>query len=855
MKITGHKRVLILVIVSVLLVPPLALNAIAQDSVYETSKLIVNDSEVGRLSQVGYSTAIDDDTVVVGAPFAGAAYVFSRTDEGWDGGSKLTVDDGSLGYGWSTSVGGDGNIAVVGAPFTGGGTGAVYVFSRTDEGWDDGYPLTADGAFGFGYSVSINDTGDTLVVGAPGSGETYVFTRTGDTWNETPDAILMPDGDPGFFGGSVAIYGNTVVVGAPSLNPSNSGKTYVFTRTGDTWNETPDKTLSPDGFGAVPYFGRSVAISDKTVVVGAPSAFPPAPPVEPGSVHVFSYNETLDQWNQDPIPPLDASGLGSSVAISGNRIVAGAASDNVIIQNPEEMQIDTAGSAYLLRGESNGEETEWVLEAKLVASDADVNERFGWAVAVDGSAVAIGASYADGMVEQSGAAYVYDFPPAEEPPLVEILADSEAEDYGLSIAEVGAHQYIDRGYKIKSMSHRLEGSVLIATANNDKREDAPVYLHLKLNRSAELFVAYDKRGACRPPSWLKKDGWVRTNEYIKTSDWPASPLVVFKRSVTAGERIILEGNRSGGGWKARSNYFVMVKEYQEDIVTIDWVDSSRPYSLAGALKGARPYTDRPYRIKAISGSLKGGVLVCTANNDKRSRKEELLQLTINENANVFVIYDKRGARRPPHWLRDGWERTRAYIKTSYWPSSPMKVFKRFVEAGESIILGGNRSGGGWKAKSNYFVIVKKPEEKTVDIVEVSTSKKYKLSTARVCARPYIDRKYKIKKMSSELAGGVLVRTANDDKWETAPEHVKLALGAPADVYVCYDKRGADNLPDWLDTLSWESTDFFVKTTDRPASPLVVLKTHVDDAGELILGGNHSGYDTGARSNYFVIIKQ
>ena len=99
----------------------------------------------------------------------------------------------------------------------------------------------------------------------------------------------------------------------------------------------------------------------------------------------------------------------------------------------------------------------------------------------------------------------------------------------------------------------------------------------------------------------------------------------------------------------------------------------------------------------------------------------------------------------------------------------------------------------------------------------STGKAYSLATAEVGALPYIDRIYEITGVSEGLDGGVLVRTANDDKHGQAEDHLRLHLNAEGIVYVCYDKR-VETLPSWLDDGTWTLTDESVSTTDSPASP-------------------------------------
>jgi hypothetical protein len=144
-----------------------------------------------------------------------------------------------------------------------------------------------------------------------------------------------------------------------------------------------------------------------------------------------------------------------------------------------------------------------------------------------------------------------------------------------------------------------------------------------------------------------------------------------------------------------------------------------------------------------------------------------------------------------------------------------------------------------------------PAGSLVTVTYVSTDKPYSIATAGLDALPYIDRSYVVTDISAGLVGGALVRTAMDDKYITTTSHLTLRLGQESDVYVAYDKRGTTR-PTWLDG-SWIVTAESLSTTDGAASPLVVYRKTVS-AGDLMLGGNHAGGDTGARANYVVIVQ-
>ena len=141
-------------------------------------------------------------------------------------------------------------------------------------------PVTEDY---FGYSVAVS--GETVVVGVPyatanNTGAVHVFTRTGGVWTQQASLAAGNPGPDDLFGYSVGISGDTLVVGAlsedsstagvngiPNENASNSGAAYVFTRSAGIWSQ--QGFLKAGNPGAGDQFGESVAVSGDTVVVGA----------------------------------------------------------------------------------------------------------------------------------------------------------------------------------------------------------------------------------------------------------------------------------------------------------------------------------------------------------------------------------------------------------------------------------------------------------------------------------------------------------------------------------------------------------------------------------------------------------
>ena len=165
--------------------------------------------------------------------------------------------------------------------------GRANVFIQRGSDWDYSRILNApDGAPGgrFGSSVALRD--NTFVVGAPGRlggddpGAAYVFIRPDDRWGSEYKVtynvkLTMPDGAvDGRFGYSVAVSGDTVVVGAPGKeNGGGTGAVYVYTKPESGWTRAPTPAkLTVSGGAAGDLFGHAVSIIGDSVVVGAPVA-------------------------------------------------------------------------------------------------------------------------------------------------------------------------------------------------------------------------------------------------------------------------------------------------------------------------------------------------------------------------------------------------------------------------------------------------------------------------------------------------------------------------------------------------------------------------------------------------------
>jgi hypothetical protein len=283
-----------------------------------------------------YALAISGSTAVVGA--AEAAYVFVRHGTSWNQQAKLQPSDPEVGNNFGNAVSVSQDTVIVSAPYAGGQTGAVYVFTRSGSIWSQQAKLVAgDGQPSdyLGYSVALD--GDTVVAGAPGvgdfgfiSGAAYAFVRHGSSWAQ--QAKLHADdaqsGDQ--FGASVALSGDSILVGAPlddTIGGTNGGSAYVFTRDGTSWAQQGH--LVPSDGATEEFFGVSVALDGDTSIVGEPYANNSAE-THTGAVYAFSRSGAT--WTQvsEAVAPDGSTddAYGEHVALGGNTLFVSSVGDN-----------------------------------------------------------------------------------------------------------------------------------------------------------------------------------------------------------------------------------------------------------------------------------------------------------------------------------------------------------------------------------------------------------------------------------------------------------------------------------------------------------------------------------------------
>jgi hypothetical protein len=371
----------------------------------ESQELLASDG--GLYARFGGSVAVAGDVVVIGSSrdgHGGSAYVFRFDGTDWVEEQKLRASDGAWYDAFGASVTVLGDLVVIGATSNddnGKDSGSAYVFRFDGTDWVEEQKLVAsDGATFdyFGRSVAVS--GDVVVIGAEGTddrtGSAYVYRFDGAGWVEEQKLRASDGAADDNFGSSAAVLGDVAIIGARYDNDSgnNSGSAYVFRFDGTDWVEE-QKLVASDG-AADDAFGRSVAVSGDVVVIGSPRA--EGTDDRTGSAYVYRF-DGADWIEEQKLVASDGAAddnFGYSAAVLGDLAVIGAERDD---DNGYE-----SGSAYVYRFDG----TDWVEEQKLLASDGERNDRFGSSVTVSGGVAVIGVPAHDDNGRDSGSAYVYD---------------------------------------------------------------------------------------------------------------------------------------------------------------------------------------------------------------------------------------------------------------------------------------------------------------------------------------------------------------------------------------------------------------------------------------------------------------
>lgn len=366
----------------------------------------------------GYAVSLSGDSAVIGAhhddvagPNAGSAFVFVRSGTAWTRQAQLLSPAPGEQDRFGSAVAIDGDTVLVGtdlADISPAVPGRAHVFVRAGSSWSHQAELTAaDGEPKDQFGSSVALSGDTAVVGAYaddtaaglGAGSAYVFVRAGTAWTQQAQ-LTAPAAQPqDQFGVAVAIDGDTVVTGADrdvTAGGPEAGSAFVFVREDMAWPQ--QAYLQPATVATLDRFGWSVAVDGDTAVVGT-FGDDTGSGSDAGKAYVFVRNGS--SWSQqaqlEAPDGADGAFFGYRVAVSG---------DTALVTAFEASPGGrfSAGSGYVFV--RNG--TTWTQQAKLVAADAVNGDRLGLSAALEGDTAVLGA-LTDGSVADpdSGSVYVF----------------------------------------------------------------------------------------------------------------------------------------------------------------------------------------------------------------------------------------------------------------------------------------------------------------------------------------------------------------------------------------------------------------------------------------------------------------
>jgi len=397
MGIGMKKQIFLSVIASILIISSITIPAYGVLLQTFNNPTPVNDD------QFGFSVSLSGNNVLVGAQNddtgadnAGSAYLFDATT----GNLLQTINNptpvGADQFGRSVSV--SGNNVLVGAPLDDTGAnnaGSAYLFDATTgnllQTFNNPTPVSGDN---FGTSVSLS--GNNVLVGTPfddtgatNAGSAYLFDATTgnllQTFNNPTPGLFE------FFGNSVSVSGNNVLVGAQNddTGANNAGSAYLFdATTGNLLQTINNPTPENDD-----NFGFSVSVSGNNVLVGAHRDETGA--TNAGSAYLFDATTgNLLQTFNNPTPA-SFDNFGFSVSVSGNNVLVGAPLDGTGFSD--------AGSAYLFDA-TTGNLLQTINNPAPVSSD-----EFGRSVSVSGNNVLVGAPFEDTGATDAGSAYLFSF--------------------------------------------------------------------------------------------------------------------------------------------------------------------------------------------------------------------------------------------------------------------------------------------------------------------------------------------------------------------------------------------------------------------------------------------------------------
>jgi uncharacterized repeat protein (TIGR02543 family) len=400
---------------------PTAIFAEDDKDLKEISGKINAITEVAE-SNFGYALSADGNLLAVGANYEllsngekdGAVYIYDLTksegDTGYERKIVMTnnqndINEDSFGRDVDLMSNKSGTFLLVGAEtlknekdlFTGGAFLYDLNKSESEAGFETKLiPSDGKNFDSYGKYVSLNDK--YVVVGAynggsKGEGAVYVYDRTESDLQASEIKIIPTDGEAGDNFGRVLDLEDDILVVSAYKKSDKTGAVYIYDLTKSSEDAGFEVKVAPNELNSGAGYGKSLAIDNDTLVVGAYYDNN-----EEGSVYVFDIS---DLSNITPTLKLKSRDIatgdcyGRSVSLSGDNLVVGAYKADIGGKSD-------AGAAYLYElSASDVQES----EVKFVTDDLQSEDELGRAILIHDKYVFIGAADGDGDSENVGAVY------------------------------------------------------------------------------------------------------------------------------------------------------------------------------------------------------------------------------------------------------------------------------------------------------------------------------------------------------------------------------------------------------------------------------------------------------------------
>ncbi|MDP9956458.1 hypothetical protein J2X97_002117 [Epilithonimonas hungarica] len=380
---------------------------------YQSKKITASTRE--SRAEFGTSVAINDEFIAVGASreevAKGAVYIHRKNGSNWDFNQKIKAPDGveMAEFGGSIKFGTDFLLIAAGRADIENTirAGALYVYNLdSNNQWNFTKKLVASD-YDNDALLAVNPTslavdGNTIVAGAPGfsswNGAVYIFKKNGNDWEETQKITSPESVDFGNFGIGVGVYGDYLVIGASGVNNS-SGKIYIYKKnTSGEWI-FHQSLVSSDNFENS-YFGNSVSIFGNELVVGA---YTESNTGNPSMAYIFKLNDNGNWEETQKIPSYESSEHTYFAWMCELK------NDKLIISAPHLYGANEGRTLLYKKNVQNN----WELDQELKPGDDVTEDFYGWSLAMNDDEIIVGASREnfdtndENELNDAGSAYIF----------------------------------------------------------------------------------------------------------------------------------------------------------------------------------------------------------------------------------------------------------------------------------------------------------------------------------------------------------------------------------------------------------------------------------------------------------------